>query len=77
VPGKDAVDTAVRSATEVAVIFMQVLVGNRYRWLDHEMEVIDGAVLRLKAHEKLMREVLPGLHNRLIAVEAGKRSEPR
>ena len=55
---------------------MQVLVRIRYRCTDHELVGIDEAVRRVKEHEKLMREVLPDLRNRLTAVEAGKRSDP-
>jgi hypothetical protein len=49
----------------------------RHRATEREWDMIEEAMRRLNEHERLLREVLPDLRNRLTAAEPGAAAETR
>jgi hypothetical protein len=64
-------DPRQQSAKRLTHTLVAVLTRCRHRATEREWDTIVEALRRLNEHERLLREVLPDLRNRLAAAESG------
>jgi hypothetical protein len=62
------------SVQQLTETLVAVLTRCRHRVSEREWDVIEEALRRLAEHERLVRQVLPDLRNRLSAAEDGRAS---
>jgi hypothetical protein len=65
------------SAKQLSHTLVAVLTRCRHRASEREWGAIEEALRCLGEHERLLRDVLPDLRNRLAAAESGSRPEAR
>jgi hypothetical protein len=64
------------SAKQLAEIVVAVLTPCRHRAGEDEWDAIQEALRRVGEHERLLRDILPELRNRLSAAQDGQSSDP-
>jgi hypothetical protein len=61
------------TASEIKATIERMMVRNRYRCDDGELEAVHEAIRRVEQHEQLVQEVVPDLRIRLSQWEAGRK----
>jgi hypothetical protein len=61
------------TASEIKTTIERMMVRNRYRCDDRELEAVHEAIRRVEQHERLVQEVVPDLRIRLSQWEAGRK----
>jgi hypothetical protein len=70
--GETCMPAAQLTAGEIKAKIQRMMIRNRYRCAEDELEALHEALRRVEQHERLIQEVVPDLRSRLGQWEAGR-----